>query len=272
MLSALERRLALERGWFEASFGPIGDHAQWHVKRYRPEFVASNGVLLPVHTDPSLISVVAHDAPGVEEARARAGVPGRLRLGRRCNRKKGAWAEVPYHGHGVLTVFTGSVLDRITGGAFPAARHRVTKETNERDAAPRLAATFFWRPAPWATLRVPPSPRLRVPAQLKQMRFDTWCRRVAKRYEAHRKRGAKKPPSERAAVSAENENGENGATTKRRGKKSVEENGREGSAAVAHAFPAISRSRTRETRASRCWAARSPVGRSTWAGRWASTG
>ena len=52
VLSALERRLALERGWFEASFGPIGDHAQWHVKRYRPEFVASNGVLLPVHTDP----------------------------------------------------------------------------------------------------------------------------------------------------------------------------------------------------------------------------
>ena len=253
VLSALERRLALERGWFEKSFGPLDDHAQWHVKRYRPECVASNGVLLPVHTDPSLISVVAHDAPGVEKGARGLEYLDAYASGGGATEKKGAWAEVPYHGHGVLTVFTGSVLDRITGGAFPAARHRVTKETNERDAAPRLAATFFWRPAPWATLRVPPSPRLRVPAQLKQMRFDTWCRRVAKRYEAHRKRGAKKPPSERAAVSAENENGENGATTKRRGKKSVEENarenGREGSAAVAHAFPAISRSPdSRDTR------------------------
>ena len=248
VLSALERRLALERGWFEASFGPIGDHAQWHVKRYRPEFVASNGVLLPVHTDPSLISVVAHDAPGVEEGARGLEYLDAYASGGGATEKKGAWAEVPYHGHGVLTVFTGSVLDRITGGAFPRRA-----PGDERDERKRRRAAFgggvFWRPAPWATLRVPPSPRLRVPAQLKQMRFDTWCRRVAKRYEAHRKRGAKKPPSERAAVSAENENGENGATTKRRGKKSVEENGREGSAAVAHAFPAISRSPdSRDTR------------------------
>ena len=85
------------------------------------------------------------------------------------------------------------------------------------------------------------------------MKAATRLHHVSKRYEAHRKRGAKKPPSERAAVSAENENGENGATTKRRGKKSVEENAREnereGSAAVAHAFPAISRSPdSRDTR------------------------
>ena len=238
VLFALERRLALESGWFEHNFGPLGDHAQWHVKRYRPERVSENAiggdgaaVVLPVHTDPSLVSVVAHDAPGVREG-AR-GLEYLEPLGGR-----GAWTEVPHHGHGVLTVFTGSVLDRITGGAFPAARHRVVSR-KEDNAAPRLAATFFWRPAPWAVLRVPPSPRLPALGQFKQMRFDTWCKRTAKRYEAHGK-PAKKPPWE--ASPAEDENG--AAATTKKTKRDLREtkNGRAPT-------PAISRSPdSRDTR------------------------
>lgn len=243
VLFALERRMALERGWFEANFGCIGDHAQWHVKRYRPECVSENAVaadgakvLLPVHTDPSLVSVVWHDAPGV--------LPGARGLEYLAEGGRGAWAEVPHHGHGVLTVFTGSVLDRITGGAYPAARHRVTSRATGNDekkekAAPRLAATFFWRPAPWAVLRVPPSPKLPVPGQFKQMRFDTWCKRTAKRYEAHRK-PAKEPPRESAAGDEENraEAKPTKPTNKRRDEKTKRKN--EASAAAAHAPPAIS--------------------------------
>ena len=50
-----------------------------------------------------------------------------------------------------------------------------------------MVATFFWRPAQTAVLRVPPSPQLPPPGQFKQMQFSTWCKRVAKRYEAHKK-------------------------------------------------------------------------------------
>ena len=90
VFAALERRLALEPGWFDRAFGPRLDlHSQWHVKRYRPETVSPHAVslpgasalsptsdekpqhvLLPVHTDPSLISVVLHDAPGVADGAA----------------------------------------------------------------------------------------------------------------------------------------------------------------------------------------------------------
>lgn len=28
---------SLQDGWFEASFGPIREHSQWHCKRYRPD-------------------------------------------------------------------------------------------------------------------------------------------------------------------------------------------------------------------------------------------
>ena len=248
VLSALERRLALERGWFEASFGPIGDHAQWHVKRYRPEFVASNGVLLPVHTDPSLISVVAHDAPGVRR-RARAGVPGRLRLGRRCNRKKrcvgGGAVSRPRCAH------------RVHGQrAGPNHRRRVPRGEapgDERDERKRRRAAFggdvFLAPravghAPRAALAE--AARARA-AQADALRHVVQARREALR-------GAQETRREEASLGARRRLGRKRKRRKRSDdetswKKSVEENGREGSAAVAHAFPAISRSPdSRDTR------------------------
>ena len=36
VLSALEVRLEAPAGWFEAPYGPLEDHAQWHVKRFVP--------------------------------------------------------------------------------------------------------------------------------------------------------------------------------------------------------------------------------------------
>ena len=205
-LSALERRMTLPDGWFEREFGPLRRHAQWHVKRYRPEARSEHAVaegppgetekhvLLPVHTDPSLISVVFHDAPGVR--------PGAMGLEYLSRGGAGPWTEVPHHGHAVATVFTGSVLDRITGGVYPAARHRVAVRDPVGVGLSRVVATFFWRPAPNAVLRTPPSPSLPPPGQFKQMQFSTWCKRVAKRYEAHKKpRPLKGKPKEAAAPS-----------------------------------------------------------------------
>lgn len=189
-LAGIERRLELPSGWFEQNFGPLADHTQWHVKRYKPECVSEHAtttdgkkVLLPVHTDPSLISVLVHHAQGVNE--------GALGLEYLAEGGHGEWTEVPHHGHAVATVFTGSVLDRITGGAFPAARHRVTSR-DEHASSERLATTFFWRPAPHAVLRVLLSPKLPTPGQFKEMRFGTWCTRTAKRYQKHKK-PVKKP-------------------------------------------------------------------------------
>ena len=139
VLAALERHLDVPPGWFEETFGPIADNSQWHVKRYRPERADAHAlalagvtkasksessdktVLLPVHTDPSLVSIVLHDAPGVPD--------GAAGLEFLSKRGRGRWVEVPKHGHDVATVFVGSVLDRITRGAFPAARHRVAVRT-----------------------------------------------------------------------------------------------------------------------------------------------
>ena len=184
-LAGIERRLVLPCGWFEITFGPLADHAQWHVKRYRPECVSTHAtdgkkVLLPPHTDPSLISVVVHHAPGVN-----SGALGLEYLAPQNGH--GAWKQVPHHGHAVATVFTGSVMARITRDAFPAATHRVASFLDATEKDERLAATFFWRPAPHAVLCVPPSAKLPTPRQFKQTRFDTWCKKTAGRYERHAK-------------------------------------------------------------------------------------
>ena len=79
VLGAVERRVDAPAGWFEASFGPLADHAQWHIKRFVPERAPPHAqttdgkrVLLPVHSDPSLVSVVVHDRPGTLTALPKA--------------------------------------------------------------------------------------------------------------------------------------------------------------------------------------------------------
>ena len=190
VLRALERRMGIPEGWFDESFGPMGDHSQWHLKRYRPELapaeLTSNDgrrVLLPVHSDPSLISIVVHDSP-----RNSAGA-----LGLEYLVPGGEWREVHVHGHRVVTVFVGSVLARITGGRYPAAKHRVAVAEPVSALGPRIVATFFFRPAPQAMLRPPPCDALRsVP--FKAMSFRAWCDKVAKKYEKHKQEKLPPPP------------------------------------------------------------------------------
>ena len=46
-------------------------------------------------------------------------------LGLEYMRGTDRWEEVGAHGHAVVTVLGGAVLDRITGGRYKACRHRV---------------------------------------------------------------------------------------------------------------------------------------------------
>eukprot|EP00957_Ditylum_brightwellii_P097124 7396824-Ditylum_brightwellii.AAC.1 len=77
-----------KENWFQGKLGPTCTSSQWHVKQYvspppppLPPLSTQNGinninsdddnndndkdknVLLPIHTDPSLISIVIHDKP-----------------------------------------------------------------------------------------------------------------------------------------------------------------------------------------------------------------
>ena len=133
-LAALERRMELPAGWFETNMGPVAENSQWHVKRYRPEARSEHAValaeksaddeksggggggggvdksvLLAVHTDPSLISVVLHDAPGVQS--------GAVGLEYLSAGGAGQWTEVPHHGGVVPFVrflYTRTVISRVT--------------------------------------------------------------------------------------------------------------------------------------------------------------
>jgi isopenicillin N synthase-like dioxygenase len=185
VLLAFERRFELPVGWFEEALGPTGNCSQWHLKRYvqDPQEKGRNNdehkepdVLLPMHTDPSIISVVIHDAEGKN--------PSALGLQYQSEAENGqrTWKEVPYHGHAVATVFVGSVLAHITGGRCPSVKHRVVHRDGVNH---RTAATLFLRPQPSAMLQVPPSPAFQN-VQIKNVSFGAWLQRVSKNYSKKR--------------------------------------------------------------------------------------
>jgi isopenicillin N synthase-like dioxygenase len=185
VLRALERKLELPANWFQKIMGPTDNSSQWHVKRFveAKEFSTETkepattkdaddeNILLPMHTDPSIISIVIHDSPGSN--------PGAMGLEYYVpGEEKRTWTEVPLHGHAVATILVGSVLSHITGGKWPSVKHRVVKsETQDR-----MAATLFARPKGSSILQVPPSPLLHEVSLKKKMTFGTWNARVSKNY------------------------------------------------------------------------------------------
>jgi isopenicillin N synthase-like dioxygenase len=235
VLMALERKWDLPPNYFQQSMGPTRNSSQWHVKRYVQE--NENGkekeevkglvdetsskkdegeakILLPSHTDPSLVSVVIHDqvgrlpgAMGLQYYRtASSSVAEELTIGSSAPTKddemdkddknkqpqqnhhhpQRVWTEVPFHGHAVATIFVGSVLSYITGGRLSSVKHRVVQSTSAsgavQDSGGRMAATFFVRPQGTALLQVPPSPRLKGVFLKTNMTFDVWNARVSKNY------------------------------------------------------------------------------------------
>mmetsp|Transcript_25766 Transcript_25766/g.38984 ORF Transcript_25766/g.38984 Transcript_25766/m.38984 type:complete len:308 (+) Transcript_25766:231-1154(+) len=185
VLAQMESEWSLPANWFQDLLGPTNRNSQWHIKQYVP---TTNGddIWLPLHTDPSLISIVVHDAPG-----KRAGAIG---LQYQSPSQSYDWVDVPFHGHRVATILVGSVLSYLTGGRVPAARHRVVVTANDN---PRVVATLFVRPKGSAALLVPPSPLFEgVVLKKTQITFAQWSSRVARNYTKKKKNKTKTSPSE----------------------------------------------------------------------------
>lgn len=177
-LAAIGTHLQLPAGWFQDQWGPTVQSSQWHIKRYTKSLgdgVVPVDCLLPMHTDPSLISIVTLDRSGIQQGAAG------LQYAR--DRK---WIEVPWSGHDVAILFIGSVLQHATGGYLRACPHRVVFGTTEE---PRMAATLFVRPAPEAILALPPSPVLadRM-VKISSMTFNEWNAKTARNYEKAKQR------------------------------------------------------------------------------------
>ena len=223
ILRGIERYLKIDEGWFEDVYGPMNLSSQWHVKRYvEPRQVQEcqgqniighdvgekdtkeeEGIeWLPVHTDPSLISIIIHDVPGTNP----------LAMGLEYQspgeRSKRVWKEVESHGHAVATVFCGSVMSYITGGLFQSAKHRVMYRPviDTLDRGPkgavcnpryRQAATLFLRPQGKSVLKVPPSEALgdRDVKIRKNCKFQDWLNRVSRNYQGGNKNNDSKSKS-----------------------------------------------------------------------------
>ena len=216
VLTALEQEWRVsEQDWFQTTLGPTDNCSQWHVKRYvsmdettsNTDTSTANGNSngsspssasqdwLPMHTDPSLISVVIHDAPSVSE--------GCRGLYYQTPDKR--WIEIPHHGHSVAIVMVGSVLSYLTGGTVPAARHKVVAPSPQQ-TTPRMAATLFVRPQPTALLQAPPSPLFQT--LKKQLTFETWNARVSRNYMKKKRKNEAKLPKQDERVQSETENPE----------------------------------------------------------------
>ena len=226
-LKGIARYLRLkDEDWFENAYGPMHESSQWHVKRYvTPDISKQEGITndpesesngtkefngklgeereiewLPVHTDPSLISVIIHDAPGHNQ--------GSMGLQYQCplslqqseisdsKKKTRIWKEVGSHGHSVATIFCGSVMSYITGGLFPSAKHRVVYKLKSNQQAVisdrkfRQAATLFLRPRGKSILTVPPCAIMmeREVKIRKDLHFIDWLNRVSKNYQQKQKK------------------------------------------------------------------------------------
>ena len=219
VLRAIERRLELPNLYFRDEFGPTDNSSQWHMKRYNiyvndqkhtiidKEEGASNestttsskseskeaNIFLPVHTDPSLISVVILDQIGRNEGGQGLQVYHPTNTKTQIN-KSGTYKEIPHHGHDVAIVFVGSVLSFLTKGhIFAAAKHRVVNWTSSGytydSSNARMAATLFVRPNPSSIMKPIPSPHLQQLIDNVSMKkkknhptFRVWNARVAKNY------------------------------------------------------------------------------------------
>lgn len=183
-LAAIERQLEIPCGWFQENLGPTRTSSQFHVKRYvfpdqHEANVVDSGdggedeprVVLPMHTDPSLISVILHDAKGKN--------PSAMGL-EYFNEQRQSWIPVPFHGHRVAIVLVGSVLSYMTGNLYPSIKHRVVEDRGHPE---RVAATLFVRPQPCAALSIPPSPQLDEKVMRKKpVTFAIWIARVSRNY------------------------------------------------------------------------------------------
>ena len=206
-LRGIARHLEIEEDWFDKTYGPMETSSQWHVKRYvEPDTTSlqkeTTGIegdneegeeieWLPIHTDPSLISVIIHDHPGANEnAMGLEYQQPQTSNPSNGEKKKYAWKEVGSHGHAVATILCGSVMSYITGGVFQSAKHRVMYRPMNNGKQYRQAATLFLRPQGNSILTVPPSHVFsdHVVKIRTNCKFEDWLNRVSKNYQGEQKK------------------------------------------------------------------------------------
>ena len=263
VLNGIARYLKIDEDWFENAYGPMDTSSQWHLKRYvepklnnRDNCVdTSNGdststtneghghddltleedlEWLPAHTDPSLISVIIHDAPGINAnamgLEYQVHVPmGKTKDENHGNKKKQVlWNEVEHHGHAIATIFCGSVMSYITGGLFHSAKHRVVRKparsTSTRSGEMqvpvlgvqlrhRQAATLFLRPQGNSILTVPPSDLLtdRIVKIRRNCKFQDWLNRVSRNYQGMSAKQTKRNQGKKHKHKQDKQQGQDGA-------------------------------------------------------------
>jgi isopenicillin N synthase-like dioxygenase len=238
VLRGIARYLKIDEDWFESQYGSMENTSQWHLKRFvEPSFrlqemdagrrvcsEVANGdkdddgegegegegdeeviEWLPVHTDPSLISVIIHDAPGMNVGAMGLEYQTSSPISDTSQAKKRIWKEVESHGHAIATIFCGSLMSYITGGLFQSAKHRVVYSKNRQEdslgeemecpnSRRRMAATLFMRPRGDCYLTVPPSDILteRMVKIRKNCKFEDWIQRVSRNYQHGKKDKRKK--------------------------------------------------------------------------------
>jgi isopenicillin N synthase-like dioxygenase len=199
ILQNMESAMELPKGWFQQNLGPTDTSSQWHMKRYIQQqhqetedgssaqtTESGRRILLPMHTDPSLISVVIHDWSLLPAHDAGTNLMGLQVLETQYSNWKDLQRNTSNKNCVLATVFVGSVLAHITEATWPAAKHRVV-DASSSSAAARMAATLFVRPQSSAVLPTPlPSPKLsKSTLKSKQpVTFGKWLQRVAKNYES----------------------------------------------------------------------------------------
>ena len=238
-----------------SSLGGIRKSSQWHIKRYTPpklrksidtttttntirgkvekienaetenkdEGTTAPQILLEMHTDPSLISVVVHDRPGVQmgDAMGLQYYRPRKRISKsemsssssppkeEEQEEESEWIDCKGHGHAVATIFVGSILAYLTLNQWRGCKHRVVGsvvddcERQQLQEGSRMAATLFVRPRQDFLMRPLPSPVLLSQAKHQHrqrqqknqskskkkqpLTFNEWLKRVARNYEANKR-------------------------------------------------------------------------------------
>ena len=190
ILSAIEKMLELPDSYFRNKLGPTDIASQWHLKRYnilsQRDSDESSEILLPMHTDPSLISVVILDQPGIN-----VGCMGLEVL------DDSEWKEITHHGHGIAVIFVGSVLSHLvkspSQSTFPAVKHRVTRwwsnDANGCNNRQRVAATLFVRPHGDALMK--PFHNMSIDGSDESKKYQTfsqWNAKTARNYMKKKKK------------------------------------------------------------------------------------
>eukprot|EP00816_Leptocylindrus_hargravesii_P001430 CAMPEP_0196819708 /NCGR_PEP_ID=MMETSP1362-20130617/71828_1 /TAXON_ID=163516 /ORGANISM="Leptocylindrus danicus, Strain CCMP1856" /LENGTH=410 /DNA_ID=CAMNT_0042198289 /DNA_START=177 /DNA_END=1409 /DNA_ORIENTATION=+ len=191
--------------------------SQWHVKRYQPPPVSTSlspstetaiedddsVPLLGQHTDPSILSIVVHDVPGINEGCIGLEVQNCEEKGCERGSSSSTWVELPHHGHGICTVLIGGAMTRISPECkkFQPCIHRVRGLDGKAPTLhrSRVAATYFFRPAP-RTMIYPididkassagNAVKKRVPRSRRPISFNDWCNKVSRNYGKSKTKGS----------------------------------------------------------------------------------